>query len=134
MNVLNDVNWEFPFDFNLVSACDNENPHCEALLDGFVDSDLGERCDTFVTDCGLSNDGICRKLQEQGILTLIDTRNLWENHSLDADQFKAPTRPLDSNMYDTILRTECSGLYCRFHESGYIRLTHYQGLSDKAAP
>ena len=71
LNVLSDVDWKLPIDFN-VPTCDNENPHCEAL----VDSDLGSRCETFVADCGLEPEGICRKLHERDILALIGTRNL----------------------------------------------------------
>ena len=127
LNLLGDVNWELPIDFNVVPACDNENPHCEALLDTFVDSDLGGRCETFVADRGLDNDGIRRKLHDRDILALIDTRNLWQEDHLDADQLKVPTRPLHSDVYDTMLRTECGDLYCRCPESGHIRLMHYQG-------
>ena len=127
LNLLGDVNWELPIDFNVVPACDNENPHCEALLDRLVDSDLGGRCETFVADRGLDNDGIRRKLHDRDILALIDTRNLWQEDHLDADQLKAPTRPLHSDVYDTMLRTECGDLYCRCPEIGRIRLMHYQG-------
>ena len=77
----------------------------------FVDSDLGGRCETFVADRGLDNDGIRGILHDRDILALIDTRNLWQE-----DQLKAPTRPLHSNVYDAMLRTECGVLYCRCPE------------------
>ena len=83
----------------------------------FVDSDLGGRCETFVADRGLDNGGICGKLHDRDILALIDTRNLWQEDHLDADQLKAPTRPLHSNVYDAMLRTECGDLYCRCPEA-----------------
>jgi len=67
-----------PIDFNVVPACDNENPHCEALLDRLIDSDLGGRRETFVADRGLDNDGICRKLHGRDLLALIGTRNRWQ--------------------------------------------------------
>ena len=120
-------NRELPIDFNVVPACDNENPHYETLLDTLVDSDLSGRCETFVADRDLDNDGIRRKLHDQNILALIVTRNLWQEDHLDADQLKAPTRPLHSDVYDTMLRTECGDLDCRCPESGHIRLMHYQG-------
>ncbi len=127
LNVPGDVNWELPIDFNVVPACDNENLHCEALLDGFFDSDLGGWCETFAADRGLDNDRIRRKPHDRDILALIYTRNLWQEDHLDADQLKEPTRPLHSDVYDTMLRTECGDLYCRCPKSGHIRLMHYQG-------
>ena len=133
LTVLGDVSHELPIDFNLAPACDNENPHCEALLERFVGSDLGRRCETFVADRGLDNDKIRKKLHERDILALIDTRSLWQEHNLDPDQLKAPTRSLDANVYDTMLRTECGDLYCRCPESGHIRLMHYQGYEKKRA-
>ncbi len=131
LSVLGDVSHELPIDFKLAPACDNENPHCEALLETFVDSDLGRRCETFVADRGLDNDKIRKQLHEQGILALIDTRNLWQEDNLNPDQLKVPTRSLEADVYDTMLRTECGDLYCRCPESGRIRLMHYQGYEQK---
>ena len=131
LNVLGDVNCELPIDFNLVPACDNENPNCEALLESFLDTRLSSRCETFVADRGLDNDKIRKRLHERDILALIDTRNLWDEVNLDPDQLKVPTRPLDANVFDTMLRTECGDLYCRCPESGSIRSMHYQGYEKK---
>ena len=42
-------------------------------------------------------------------------------------QRKAPTTPLDADVYDAMLRTECGDLNCRCPESGRIRPMHFQG-------
>ena len=71
-----------------------------------MDSRLGSRCETFVADRGVDNDKIRKRLHQQDDLTLIDTRNPWEEDNLDLDQLKAPTRPLDADVYDSMPRTE----------------------------
>ena len=131
LNVLGDVDCELPIDFSVAPANENENPHCEALLESFVESDLGRRCESFVADRGLDNDQIRKRLHERGIVAAIDTRNRWQEDNFDPDQLKAPTRPLHANVYDTMLRTECGDLYCRCPESGRIRLMHYHGYERK---
>lgn len=116
-----------PIDYSLAKTSDNENPHCEALLDTFCDTKLRARCDTFVADRGLDNDKIRKKLHELDILAVVDTRAKWRADNLDPDQLNRPTRHLDPKRDDTMVRTECGDLYCRCPESGEIRLMHYQG-------
>ena len=43
------------------------------------------------------------------------------------DQRKALTPPLDADVYDAMLFTECGDLNCRCPESGCIRPMHFQG-------
>ena len=117
----------------MLPACDNENPHCEALLYALVDSDFDGRCESFVADRRIDNDGIRRRLHDRDILALIDTRNLWQQCHLDADLRKVSTRPLHANVYDTMLRTECGNLYCRCPESRHTRLMHYQGYERQSS-
>lgn len=131
LGILGDVNYELPIDFSLVPANDNENPVCEALLSEFIDSQWGVRAESFVADRGLDNDRLRRKCHDNGMLAVIDTRSLWREQNLDPDQLKVPTRALDADVYDTMLRTECGDLYCRCPDSGTIRPMHYQGHERK---
>lgn len=131
LNILGDVNYELPIDFRLVPANDNENPVCEAMVGEFIDSQWGKRCESFVADRGLDNDKLRRKCHENGILAVIDTRSLWQAENPDPDQLRAPTRSLDADVYDTMLRTECGDLYCRCPKSGKIRPMNYQGYESK---
>ena len=45
------------------------------------------------------------------------TCTIWFVHAI-RDQRKALTPPLDADVYDTMLRTECGDLNCRCPESG----------------
>ena len=47
-------------------------------------------------------------------------------------QRKALTPPLDADMYDTMLRTECGDLNCRCPDSGRIRPMHFQGYEKSS--
>ena len=86
-----------------------------------------------MADRGLDNDKIRKRLHQRDILAVLDTRNLWEEVNPDPDQLKVPTRPLEADVYDTMLRTECGDLYCRCPESRRIRPMHYQGYEKKEA-
>ncbi len=131
LGILGDVNYELPIDFKLVPANQSEHPLCDALVSEFIDSQLGTRCKSFVADRGLDSDKLRKKLHEQDILPVIDTRNLWQEVNLDPEQLKVPTRSLDAQVYDTMLRTECGDLYCRCPQTSEIRLMHYQGYESK---
>ncbi len=130
-HVLADVNYELPIDFKLTPANESEHPHCNALVDQFLDSPLLARCDSFVADRGLDNDVLRAKLYRKGVLPVIDTRNLWQEKNLDPDQLQVPTRSLDESVCDSILRTECGGLYCKCPQSGEIRPMSYQGRESQ---
>ncbi len=130
-HVLADVNCELPIDFKLVPANESEHPHCNALVDQFLDSPLLARCDSFVAGRGLDNDVLRAKLYRKGILPVIDTRNLWQEKNLDPDQLQVPTRSLDDSLCDSILRTECGDLHCKCPQSGKIRPMSYQGRESQ---
>ena len=98
-----------------------------------MDERLGSRCETFVADRGLDNDKIQKRLHQQDDLALIDTRNPWEEDNLDPDQLKVPTPPLDADVYDPMLFTECGDLNCRCPDIRRIRPMHFQGYEKKHA-
>ena len=108
-----DVELELPIGFELAAA--NES----------------ERYESFVADRGLDSNRLRKRLFEADILAVIDNRNLWQDNNLDPDQLKVPTRCLDKDKIDTLLRTEHGDLYCKCPQSQEIRLTHYQGYEKK---
>ena len=85
------MNYELSIDFKLTPANESEHPHCNALVDQFLESPLLARCDSFVADRGLDNDVLRAKLYRKDILPVIETRNLWQEKNLDPDQLQAPT-------------------------------------------
>lgn len=129
--IFGDVNYELPINYVLAPANTSEQPLCDALTQRFIDSPLSERAVSFVADRGLDSDKLRKQLYDNDILPVIETRNLWDEENLDPDQLKVPTRPLDREVYDTMLRTECGDLYCRCPETGEIRLMHYQGYEKQ---
>ena len=94
------MNYELPLGFELAPAHESEHIHCTNLAVEFIDSDLSNRCQSFVADRGLDNNKLRKQLFEADILPVIDTRNLWDEINLDADQLDVPTRALDENVID----------------------------------
>ena len=101
LHVLSDVNFELPLGFELAPAHESEHIHCTNLAVEFIDSDLSNRCQSFVADRGLDSNKLRKQLFEADILPVIDTRNLWDEINLDPDQLDVPTRALDENVIDT---------------------------------
>ncbi len=95
-HVLADVNQELPIDFKLAPANQSERPHCNALVDQFLDSPLLARCDSFVADRGLDADALRAKVYQKGVLPVIDTRNLWQVKNRDPEQLQVPEQRRDS--------------------------------------
>ncbi len=131
LHVLSDVNYELPLGFELAPAHESEHIHCKNLAVEFIDSDLSNRCQSFVADRGLDSNKLRKQLFEADILPVIDTRNLWNEINLDPDQLEVPTRALDENAVDTMLVTERGDLYCKCPHSKQIRLMHHQGYEKK---
>ena len=131
LHVLSDVNFELPLGFELAPAHESEHIHCTNLIAEFIDSDLSNRCQSFVADRGLDSNKLRKQLFEADILPVIDTRNLWDEINLDPDQLDVPTRALDENVIDTMLVTERGDLYCKCPHSKQIRLMHHQGYEKK---
>ena len=125
------VQHELPIGFALAPANEVEHPHCETLVSEFIGSELSKRCESFVADRSLDSNRLRKRLFEADILSVIANRNLWEDENLDPDQLRVPTRCLDENKFDTVLRAEHGDLHCKCPKSRGIRPIHFQGYEKK---
>ena len=73
------------------------------------ESELGERCKSFVADKGLDTDALCKILYRHGVTTAIDVHRMWREVVVEG--FRHPTRSLVEDHFDTMLHDEVGKLY-----------------------
>ena len=74
-----------------------------------LESELGERCKSFVADKGLDTDALRKIFYRYGVTTAIDVRRMWQEEAVDGLRY--PTRSLNEGRFDTMIHDEVSTLY-----------------------
>ena len=77
LHLMVDVRYELPVSFVVRPENESENPHCKALVEQVLASQLGERCRSFVVDRGLDDDPLRRSLFRAQVLQVSETRRMW---------------------------------------------------------
>ena len=98
------MNYELPIAFSLKSANKAEVKECEELVCNMLESELAQRCKSFVADKGLDTDVLRKIFYRQGVTTAIDVRRMWQEESVEG--LRHPTRPLNEGRVDTMFHDE----------------------------
>ena len=94
-----------------------------------LESELAERCRSFVADKGLDTDVLRKIFYRQGVTTAIDVRRMWQEEPVEG--LRHPTRPLNEGRFDTMFHDEVGKLYCKCPETSKVRQMSYYGLERK---
>ena len=86
-----DVSYELPIGFSLKPANESEIKECKELACNMLESELGERCKSFVADKGLDTDELRKIFYRHGVTTAIDVRRMWQEAAVE-EGFRHPTR------------------------------------------
>ena len=78
-----------------------------------LESELAERCKSFVADKGLDADELRKILYRHGV---IDVRRMWHEEAVDG--LRHPTRSLNEDRVDTMIHDEVGTLYCKCPQTG----------------
>ena len=125
-----DVSYELPIGFSLKPANESEIKECKELACNMLESELGERCKSFVADKCLDTDELRKIFYRHGVTTAIDVRRMWQEAAVE-EGFRHPTRSLVEGRIDTMFHDEVGTLYCKCPKSGKVRQMSYYGLERK---
>ena len=94
-----------------------------------LESELAERCRSFVADKGLDTDALRKILYRGGVTTAINVRRMWREVAVEG--FRHPTRSLYEHRVDTMFHDEVGKQYCKCPQTGKVRQMSYYGLERK---
>ena len=94
-----------------------------------LESELAQRCKSFVTDKGLDTDALRKIFYRLGVTTAIDVRRMWQEEAVDG--LRHPT--LYEGRVDAMFHDEVGKLYCKCPKIGKVRQMSYYGLESKRA-
>ena len=80
-----------------------------------LESELGERCKSFVADKCLDTDELRKIFYRHGVTTAMDVRRMWQEAAVE-EGFRHPTRSLVEGRIDTMFHDEVGTLYCKWPE------------------
>ena len=95
-----------------------------------LESELAQRCKSFVTDKGLDTDALRKIFYRLGVTTAIDVRRMWQEEAVDG--LRHPTRSLYEGRVDAMFHDE-GKLYFKCPKIGKVRQMSYYGLESKRA-
>ena len=94
-----------------------------------LESELAQRCKSFVADKGLDTDELRKIFYRYEVTTAIDVRRMWQEQAIDGIRY--PTRSLHEGCVDTMINDEVGTLNCKCPQSGKVRQMSYYWLESK---
>ena len=123
---LADVRYEIPINWTTRPANESEHRHSKALVEQYLNSPAGARCQTFVADRGLDDNPLRRMIHRSGGTAVIETRRMWQDPALPGEVH--PTRALNADVIDHLIYDERGIVSCRCPQTGQIRQMAYHGV------
>ena len=108
---LADVRYEIPINWTTRPANESEHRHSKALVEQYLNSPAGARCQTFVADRGLDDNPLRRMIHRSGGTAVIETRRMWQDPALPGEVH--PTRALNADVIDPLIYDERGIVSCR---------------------